>query len=313
MRMGVGMAVLATAFVMAGAAQAQDAAGQMRVAFDICADFAAERADLDTAIAAANAAGFPGTEPASMTWTGQGGLSRVRLALAIGGANWCSISTSDPAVDAVALAEESMNWASRRLTGPWRHARASQPMGADAYGITGFNGRISVTATQPTRGGVRVMVMNQTATQWIELRDRMGAEAVELETTPYVAPPPPSAPGGPSTRDLTLTALNQCYAFLADGERPAWTDTAGVSMTLSDRGCAVAVSAPPPDPALMEAALEVITRQQRALTRSRQDTGFRCIMHRVEVQGRNQETVASCDRLAPAGQTWLSIQITKVR
>jgi hypothetical protein len=211
-----------------------------------------------------------------------------------------------------------MNWAAERLAGPWRHALQDQPTATETYGITGFNGRIGVTATQPTRGGARIMVMNQTAEHWGANRTRMGAQPVRLETPAYRPAALPPAPTGPSTRDTVLTALNQCYAFLGGGERPAWTgDGSGVRMTLADpsapRACAIEVAATPVDPELMTAGLQVIDRNRRGISGSRQENGFSCIMHRVTVRSRGVEAVAACDRMTPSGQVWLSFQLTAVR
>lgn len=321
MRLEFGTAVLILAMGGATQAAAQSAPvhDQMRGAFDVCADFAAGRIDRAAAMTTANGLGFSGgATGGSMSWPVPGGQARVRLSLSPGGSPWCSLGISDAAIDGRALSDEAMNWAAERLAGPWRHARQDQPTATDTYGIMGFNGRISVSATQPTRGGARIMVMNQTADQWGANRTRMGAQPVRLETPAYRPPVLSPAPTGPSTRDTVLTALGQCYAFLGGGERPAWTGAgAGVRMTLADpavpRACRIEVTAPPVDPELMAAGIQVIDRNRRGISGSREETGFSCIMHRVTVRSRGVEAVAACDRMAPSGQVWLSFQLTSVR
>ena len=321
MRFEIGTAVLLLAMSGAtqAAAQAPSTEDQMRAGFDVCADFAAGRLDLATAEATANGLGFSGGgDGRSLGWPGQGAQARIRLSFATGGPAWCAVSSSDTGVDGRALSDQAMNWAAERLPGPWRHARQDQPSTTDTYGITGFNGRLAVTATQPIRGGARIMVMNQTADQWGNNRTRLAARPVTLETPAYRPPALPPAPTGPSTRDAVLTALNQCYAFLGGGERPASTgDSPGVRMTLADpaapRACAIEVTATPVDPELMTAGLQVIDRNRRGVSGSRQETGFSCIMHRTTVRSRGVEAVAACDRMAPSGQVWLSFQLTSVR
>lgn len=320
MRLEFGTAVLILAMGGAtqAAAQSPSADDQMRAAFDVCADFAAGRIDRATAATTANGLGFGGgATGGSMSWPGPGAQARMRLSLSGGGTSWCAVSSSDTDVDGRALSDQAMNWAAERLEGPWRHARQDQPTATDTYGIMGFNGRISVSATQPTRGGARIMVMNQTADQWGANRTRMGAQPVRLETPAWRPPALPPAPTGPSTRDTVLTALGQCYAFLGGGERPAWTEGSGVRMTLADpaapRACRIEVTAPPVDTELMTAGLQVIDRNRRGISGSRQEDGFSCIMHRVTVRSRGVEAVAACDRMAPSGQVWLSFQLTSVR
>ncbi|MEY4556277.1 MAG: hypothetical protein RL093_1396 [Pseudomonadota bacterium] len=321
MRFGFGTAVLV--LVMASAAPAAAQSGpvldQMRAGFDVCADFASGRVDQAAAETTANGLGFSSSATGgSMSWPVPGGEARIRLFLATGGSTWCSLGISDTGIDGRALSDQVMNWAAERLAGPWRHARQDQPTATDTYGIMGFNGRIAVTATQPTRGGTRVMVMNQTAAQWGDNRTRMGARPVTLETPAYRPPLLPPAPTGPSTRDIVLTALGQCYAFLGGGERPVWTGSgAGVRMTLADpsapRACAIEVTATPVDPELMMAGLQVIDRNRRGISGSREENGFSCIMHRVVVRSRGVEAVAACDRMTRSGQVWLSFQLTSVR
>ena len=325
MRIEVGTAVLLLA--MGGATQASAQSGpvldQMRAGFDVCADFASGRLNRATAETTATGLGFTGSPTGgSMSWPVPGGEARIRLFLATGDSIWCTVSISDTMIDGRAYSDEAMNWAAERLAGPWRHARQEQPTATESYGILGFNGRIAVTATRPTRGGARIMVMNQTAGQWGENRTRMGARPVTLETPAYrppaALPPAPTAPTGPSTRDTVLNGLNQCYAFLGGGERPAWTgDGSGVRMTLADpsapRACAIEVTATPVDPELMTAGLRVIDRNRRGISGSREENGFSCITHRVTVRSRGVEAVAACDRMTPAGQVWLSFQVTSVR
>ena len=321
MRFEIGTAVLVLA--MAGAtqavAQAPSVENQMRAGFDVCADFASGRLDLATAETTANGLGFSGGgDGRSLGWPGQGAQARIRLSFATGGPAWCAVSSSDTGVDGRVLSDQAMNWAAERLPGPWRHARQDQPSTTDTFGITGFNGRLAVTATQPTRGGARVMVMNQTADQWGNTRTRLAARPVTLEPPAYRPPALPPAPTGPLTRDTVLAALSQCYAFLGGGERPARTgDGSGVRMTLADpsapRACAVEVTATPVDPELMTAGLQVIDRNRRGVSGSRQETGFSCIMHRTTVRSRGVEAVVACDRMVPSGQVWLSFQLTSVR
>jgi len=218
MRFEIGTAVLLLA--MGGATQAAAQSGpvldQMRAGFDVCADFAAGRLNRATAETTATGLGFTGSPTGgSMSWPVPGGEARIRLFLATGESIWCTVSISDTAIDGRAVSDQVMNWAAERLAGPWRHARQDQPTATETYGILGFNGLIAVTATQPTRGGARIMVMNQTAGQWGENRTRMGARPVTLETPAYRPPAAfPPAPTGPSTRDTVLNGLNQCYAFL---------------------------------------------------------------------------------------------------
>ena len=321
MRFEIGTAVLVLA--MGGATQAAAQSGpladQMRAAFDVCADFAAGRIDRAAASTTAQEIGFSGgATGGSMSWPAPGGEARIRLSLATGGSAWCALAVSDTAVDGRALSDEAMNWAAERLPGPWRHARQDHPTATATYGISGFNGQIGVTATQPTRGGARIMVMNQTAEGWDGARTSMGARPLTLETPAYRPPALPPAPTGPSTRETVQTALSQCYAFLGGGERPAWTERAsGVRLTLADpsgrRACAIEVTEPPVDPELMTAGLEVIDRNRRGISGSREETGFGCIMRRTIVRSRDVEAVAACDRLARPGQTWLSFQLTSVR
>ncbi|MFN3669412.1 MAG: hypothetical protein ACK4VY_08905 [Brevundimonas sp.] len=302
-------------------AEAQSAAAldQMRATFDLCTEFASGRLDRSAAEAAARGLGFTGgATGGSMRWSVPDSEAPVRLSLSSGGSAWCSVSIPDAALDGRALADQAMNWAAEQLAGPWRHARQDQPTGIDVYGISGFNGRIAVTATQPTQGGARIMVMNQTADLWGDNQTRRGALPVRLETPAYRPPALPPAPTGPSTRETVLTALNQCYAFLGGGERPAWTGGgAGVQLSLTNpsaaRGCAIEVAAAPVDPELMTAGLQVIDRHRRGISGSRQEDGFSCIMHRVTVRSRGVDAVAACDRLAPSGQVWLSFQLTSVR
>lgn len=324
MRIEVGAAVLLLAMGGAtpAAAQSGPALDQMRAGFDVCADFASGRLDRATAETTANGLGFNGGGGGrSLSWPVPGGEARIRLFLATGDSTWCTVSVSDTAIDGRAFSDQAMNWAAERLAGPWRHARQEQPTATETYAILGFNGRIAVTATQPTRGGARIMVMNQTAGQWGENRTRMGARPVTLETPAYRPPaalPSAPAPTGPSTRDAVLTALNQCYAFLGGGDRPAWSDSgSGVRMTLADpsapRACTIEVTASPVDPALMTAGLQVIDRNRRGISGSREENGFSCIMHRTTVRSRGVEAVAACDRMTPSGQVWLSFRLTSVR
>ncbi len=321
MRFEIGNAVLVLAIAGAtqAAAQSPSAEDQMRAAFDACADFASGRIDRSAAETAATGLGFGGgASGGSMSWPVPGSQARIRLSLAAAGPAWCSIANSDTAIDGRAISDQAMNWAAERLPGPWRHGRQDQPSTTATYGMTGFNGRIAVTATQPIGGGARIMVMNLTADQWSDNRTRIGARPVTLETPVYRPPALPPALTGPSTRDTVLTALNQCYAFLGGGERPAWTgDGSGVRMTLADpsapRACAVEVTATPVDPELMTAGLQVIDRNRRGVSGSRQETGFSCIMHRTTVRSRGVEAVVACDRMAPSGQVWLSFQLTSVR
>ncbi len=321
MRFGFGTAILLLAMSGAtqAAAQSPSVEDQMRAGFDVCADFASGRINLTTAETTANGLGFSGGgDGRSLGWPGQGAQARIRMSFATGGTPWCAVSSSDNAVDGRALSDQAMNWAAERLPGPWRHALQDQPTATDTYEIMGFNGRISVNATQPVRGGARIMLFNRTADQWGDSRTRIGARPVTLETPAYRPPALPPAPTGPSTRDTVLTALGQCYAFLGGGERPAWTEGGtGVRMTLTDpsasRGCAIEVTAPPPDPELMAAGLQVIDRNRRGISGSREETGFGCIMHRAVVRSRGVEAVAACDRLAQPGRLWLSFQLRSVR
>lgn len=308
MRIGIGMFV--GAFMAAGAAQAQDTAAQMRAGFDVCADFVAGRADFDGAVAAANALGFVGDGGQAMYWARPGDGMRVRLNLPVGVDSWCSVSTWDP-VDTAPLADQAMSWAAERLAGPWRHARQDQPTALDVSAITGFNGWLGVTASRPTRGGVRVMAMKSTAARWDEHRTSLGAQPVTLELPAYV-PPAPSAPAGPPLRDRVLSALTQCRAFVDGGDRPAATgEGAGVLLTVSDapRACAVEVTATPVDLTLMEAGLRIV-ETGRGFNRRRQETGFSCILHQVTLDSPRLSAVAACDRMAPSGQVWLAFRMT---
>ncbi|MDQ3124753.1 MAG: hypothetical protein M3Q74_04030 [Pseudomonadota bacterium] len=316
---GTAVLVLAMSGATPAAAQSPSIEDQMRAGFDVCADFASGRIDLATAETTAKRLGFSGGgDGRSMGWPGQGAQARIRLSMSTGGPAWCAVSSSDTGVDGRALSDQAMNWAAERLPGPWRHALQGQPTATDIYEMMGFNGRISVNATQPVRGGARIMLMNRTAIQWGDSRTRIGARPVTLETPAYRPPTLPPAPTGPSTRDTVLTALNQCYAFLGGGERPAWTEGgSGVRMTVTEpsapRACAIEVTALPVDPELMTAGLQVIDRNRRGISGSREETGFSCIMHRTAVRSRGVEAVAACDRMAPSGQVWLSFQLTSVR
>ncbi len=309
MRIGIGMFV--GALMAAGGAQAQDVASQMRAGFDVCADFVAARSDFDGAVAAANALGFVGDGGQAMYWARPGDGMKVRLNLPVGVDSWCAVSTSDT-LDTAPFADQAMAWASERLAGPWRHARQDQPTAADASAISGFNGWLRVTATRPTRGGVRVMAMKSTAAQWDEHRASLGAQPVTLDLPAY-SPPAATAPAGPPLRDSVIGALGQCRRFVDGGDRPATVDDhPGVRLTVSDasapRACAVELTAAPRDLTLMEAGLRIV-ESDRGFNRSRQETGFSCIMHQVTLESPRLAAVAACDRMAPSGQVWLAFRM----
>lgn len=309
MRIGIG--VFACAVMAAGGVEAQDVAGQMRAGFEVCADMVAGRTDVRTSVAAANARGFVGDGGATMAWTGPGDGMRVRLSL-YGGPGWCAISTSDPSADA-SLPDQAMGWAAERLPGPWRHARQDQATALNAYAITGHNGRAGVTATRPTGGGVRIMVIETTFAEWSGSEIRVGAQPVTLDLPGY-SPPAFAEPQGPPLRDTVLSVLGQCKAFVDGGDRPGATSVkSGVRLILADpsapRACAVEVTATPMDLTLMDEGLRIVEADRRGFNRRRQETGFSCMMHQVTLETRDLSSVAACDRMAPSGQVWLSFRL----
>lgn len=311
MRIGIWIGALAWVLLAAGGARAQDVSVPIRAGFEVCADMVTGRTDKVGAVAAAQAEGFAGDGGQIMVWTRPSDGMRVRLSL-YGDPSWCAVSNSDPDLDA-AVADQAMGWAAERLPGPWRHARQDQPTASNLSAITGFNGRLYVTATRPVGGGLRVRVMETTAARWNEVVADLGASAVTLDLPAY-SPPPPLASAGPLLRDTVLSALDQCRAFVGGGDRPVSTgEGVGVRLTVSDasapRVCAVEVTAAPMDLTLMEAGLRIV-ETGRGFNRRRQETGFNCIMHQVTLESPRLSAVAACDRMAPSGQVWLAFRMS---